>query len=135
MEAIHRELAGVLELMEKSFHGSVGCVSVLEEVTEDKGDCVALHEECELENNREGNSLRTNGKMPERVEGDLACHGKRFIVHKQDFEQKVLAQHHEKSLKGRKMIDERAQDVVANYKHDALRFHTECCVANQETPS
>jgi hypothetical protein len=121
-----------LELMEKAFHGSPGYASVLDEVLLGKGDYAELYIKHELENNREGNELRTEGNMLELKETFHRVTGKRFIVHERDFEREVFAKYQDVPLKGRN-INDRALDVASNYKH-ALRFYKEYSVAN-DTPS
>ena len=121
-----------IDLMEKAFHGSAGYASVLDEVLEGKGDYNSLFNELGMENNREGNSLRTNGKMLELKELFHRRTSERFIVHERDFVREVLANYRDAPLKGRNICD-RACDVAANYKH-ALRFYNEFKV-NNDTPS
>ena len=122
-----------MELMEKAFHGSPGYGSILDEVMLGKGEYGELYTKHELENNREGNDLRTEGNMAELKEILHRHPGKRFIVFERDFVRDVLSKYREVPLKGRN-INDRALDVASNYKH-ALRFYKEYSVANHENPS
>eukprot|EP00797_Seminavis_robusta_P010107 Sro1741_g294620.2 (528) ;mRNA; f:3968-5628 len=112
-------------LMEDVFHGSAGYASVLDLFMQGGGEFASIFDRVPIENNREGNELRTGGYALVMKDIFSCDEGARYILHARGFTKDALAQNKTERLLGRN-IYERALVAIANYKF-ALKFHDEYC--------
>lgn len=128
-------------MMEKIYHGHEGFNSILVQLMAGKEPFAAMFDQHELENNREGNELRSQSGENTMQELKQLFHrhsGARYLIHEGGLSFEALSEGQKKGsqLTGRN-INDRAGRVLHNYKFalGAYKEYMAGQTGNQDNPS